>query len=148
MKWKGKQMKSNFIFATVVNTSFSRKVTWCRRSRIGAGNPSPFTTTTWWWLCWRCSPSRPAKAGHKFCRTRWRPRTRTRAPSKIFALRCPFFTSFTSSSFRSSSSTSSWPWLSSHFRSRERLNYRMVKLTRIRWFSAINHFFICIEFVC
>lgn len=80
------------------------------------------------------SPSPPGS-----CKTRWRPPTKTRVQFRISESRCPSFISCTLSCFRSSSSTSSWPWSSSHSKSRARPNCRTVKSTRTRYDHRVPH---------
>lgn len=58
---------------------------------------------------------------------------------RIIEWKCPYFTSFILSSFHFSSSTFSSLWLSSHFRSKAKPNYKMAESTKIR-FEIVSFF--------
>lgn len=72
------------------------------------------------------------------CSTRWLPPTKTRVQSRTFASKCPFSTSSISSCSHSSLLTYSWPWLSSHSRSKARRNCKTARSTKIRYHSRIH----------
>ena len=69
-----------------------------------------------------------------YCNTLWQPLTKTRVPYRCFALRCQYFTLFSSLYSPFSSLTFSWPWLLSHSKSKAKQSFKMERLTKTRYF--------------